>query len=73
MKTVEIVVEEKAWKPSIRFRDEDIVTLVVAYTEKNLRDKLKAAGGRWDPLEKVWLVPYGSIRGTGLEERIIEK
>lgn len=45
LKTVEIVVEEKACKPSLRHRDEDIVPIIVAYTEKVLRDKLNAAGG----------------------------
>ena len=70
LKTVEIVVEEKPWKPSFRFRDDDIVPVLVAYSEKALRERLKAAGGRWDPEEKLWLVPYGPIRGTELEERI---
>ena len=72
LKTVEIVVEEKSWKPSSRYRDGDIVPLIVAYTEKDLRDRLKAVGGRWDPQKKVWLVPYGSIKGTDLEERILK-
>lgn len=72
IKTVEIVVEEKVWKPSLRFRDEDMVPIIVAYTEKVLRDKLKAAGGRWDPEEKVWHVAYGTIRGTELEGRILK-
>lgn len=70
LKTVEIVVEEKPWKPFSRLRDEDIVPIMAAYTEKALRDRLKAAGGRWDPEKKLWLVPYGSVRGTELEERI---
>ena len=40
--------------------------------ENILRDKLKVAGGRWDPEKKVWHVLYGSIRGdTDLEERIL--
>jgi len=34
----------------------------VAYEEKALREKLKAAGGRWDPEEKFWKVRFGSIR-----------
>jgi hypothetical protein len=74
LKTVEIVVEEKAFKPSFRYRDEDVVPVIVAYTEKALRDKLKAAGGRWDPEEKLWRVRYGSIRGdAGLVERIMRE
>ena len=71
LKTVEIVVEEKPWAPSLRLRDEDIVPITVAYIEKELREKLKTAGGRWDPEAKLWLVRYGAIRGTELEERIM--
>ena len=73
IKTVEIIVEEKAVKPSARYRDEDIVSVIVSFTENILRDKLKTAGGRWEPEEKVWRVLYGSIRGnTELEERILK-
>jgi len=71
LKTVEIVVEEKPWRPSVRFRDEDIVSVPVNFTEKKLRDRLKAVGGKWNPEEKVWNVPFGLIRGTELEERIL--
>lgn len=72
LKTVEIVVEEKMWKPSLRYRDVDIVPVIVSYREKALRERLKAAGGRWDPEEKLWRVPYGLVRGTELEERILK-
>ena len=73
LKTVEIVVEEKAVKPSSGFRDEDVVRVIVAYTENSLREMLKAAGGKWDPKERLWRVDYGSIRGnTELEERILK-
>lgn len=72
LKTVEIVIEEKPWRPASQRHDEDMVALVVAYTEKALRDQLKAVGGRWNPDEKVWLVRYGSIKGTDLEGRILK-
>lgn len=71
LKTVEIVVDEKPWQPGLRFRDEEMVPVLVNYTEKSLRDSMKAAGGKWDPKEKLWHVAYGSIRGTELEERIM--
>lgn len=36
-------------------------------------DMLKAAGGRWDPEEKLWRVPFGSIHGDAeLVERIVK-
>lgn len=72
LKTVEIVVEEKACRPSSRYMDGDIVSVMVSYTEKPLQDMLKAVGGRWDPKEKVWHTTYGSIRGTELEGRILK-
>jgi hypothetical protein len=71
LKTVEIVVEEKPWRPTLRIKDDQIVPVVVNFTEKGLRDKLKAMGGKWNPAEKVWHVPFGLIRGTELEDRIL--
>lgn len=39
----------------------------------SLRERLKAAGGRWDPERKIWRVRYGSIRGdVELEEGIFK-
>lgn len=70
LKTVEIIVEEKPWQHSLRLSEADIVPVIVNFTDKTLRDRLKAVGGKWDPDEKLWLVPYGAIRGTDLEERI---
>ena len=73
LKTVEIIVEERAGTPVVRHRDTDIVAVHVPYTEKALRDILKAAGGRWDPEEILWRVPYGAIRNNaGLVERIVK-
>lgn len=72
LKTVELVVEEKPWRPRGRLREEDVVKVMVAYVEQELRTELKAAGGRWDPEEKLWLVRYGAIRGTVLEDRILK-
>lgn len=74
MKTVEIVVEEKPCKPPLRYRGQDIVAVKVPYTMKALRDRLKTAGGRWNPEEKLWRVPFGVIRGDAeLEERILHE
>lgn len=71
-KTVEIIEEKIELKPSDQYRDGDMVSVVVSFSEKALRDRLKAAGGKWDPEEKLWRVPYGMIRGNSeLEERIV--
>ena len=72
MKTVELVIEEKAWKPSVRHQAEDIVSVIAAFSENAIRDRLKAAGGKWDPVKKIWHVIFGSIRGDiELENRIL--
>jgi hypothetical protein len=74
LKTVEIIVEEKPCLTSARYRDMDIVSVMVPYSQTALREMMKAAGGRWDPLEKLWRVQYGAIRGNaGLVERIVRE
>jgi hypothetical protein len=74
LKTVEIIVEAKPGTTSFRYRDTDIVAVMVPYTAKALREKLKAAWGRWDPEEKLWRVCFGSTRGeAGLVERIVRE
>jgi len=70
LKTVELVIEEKPWQPSPRLRNGDLVLVAVEYVEKELREQVKAAGGKWDPAVKMWWVPYGAIKGTELEKRI---
>jgi hypothetical protein len=74
LKTVEIIVEEKQCMTSLRYRDSDIVAVMVPYSHKVLREILKAAGGRWDQEEKLWRVRYGAIRNhAGVVERIVRE
>ena len=35
-----------------------------------IRNKAKAAGGRWNPEKKLWFVRYGKVVGTELEKYI---
>jgi hypothetical protein len=56
-----------------RYRDTDLVAVAVPYSDTALRAKLKAAGGRWSPDERVRRVRFGAIRGNQeLETRIID-
>ena len=71
LKTVEIVVEERPIIRS-RFKDGDIVPISVNFDEMELREQLRTMRARWDPQAKLWFVPYRLIRGTSLEERIME-
>lgn len=63
IKTVEIIVSETYCTAPLPYRDCDIVDVVVPFTKTMLRDRLKAAGGRWNPDEKLWRVSFGAIKG----------
>jgi len=72
IKTVEIIVSETPRTPPLPYRDHDIVNVIVHYNKTALRDRLKAAGGRWNPDEKLWKVFFGAIKGDSeLVERIL--
>lgn len=74
MKTVEIIVDERPLNPGLQHRDKDIVAVMVPFAMVTLRDRLKAAGGRWDPEDKIWRVRFGAIRNdTELVERIMKE
>ncbi len=60
--TAELIVDRRPRLTS-RYRDTDLVAVAVQYTETTLREKLKAAGGRWKSEERVWRVCFGAIRG----------
>jgi hypothetical protein len=70
LKTVEIIVEERPWQPPFRFRDEDLAPVAVGFGETAVREQLRKLRAMWNPQAKVWLVPYGKIRGTELAARI---
>lgn len=72
IKTVELIVERKKVLPprGKELRDADVVPVEVKYREKLLREKIKQYGGTWDAQDKVWLVPYGQIKGTEFEQLI---
>ncbi len=70
--TAEIIVDRRPRLMTTRYRDTDLVAVAVPYTETAMRDRLKAAGGRWSRDERVWRVSFGAIRGdTALVERIV--
>lgn len=70
-KTIELIVEESAWKPPIPV--DTIVPVRVDYGERGLREKVKAAGGRWNKAEKVWELSYGQACRLRLMSRIIQE
>jgi len=70
-KTVEIIVSESDWTPPpAKFADSTLVALKIGVKETSMQSQVKAVGGRWDMEKKVWIVPYGCIRGSRLEKHI---
>jgi len=71
-KTIELIVESKPWTaPAPQFADADLVPVYIGFADTTSREIAKAAKGRWDPDQKLWLIKYGRIKGTDLEKHII--
>ncbi len=72
LKTAELIIEKKTWAPAVRrFEDNTRVPVRIAYNDTVLREKAKAAQGKWDPKTRAWHIQYGKIKGTELERLII--
>lgn len=64
--TVELLVEESPWVPPAP----KTVHVHVAWTETDLRQRLKGAGARWNSLVRRWETTQDVARALGLENRI---
>jgi hypothetical protein len=70
--TVELTVEEGPWRRSNkRIPMNKIVNVRIAYDEVHFRKLVKAVGGKWNPKNKAWQLPYREALELGLEKRII--
>jgi hypothetical protein len=88
-KTAEIIVEEAEWcppsphprapKPALKsdylddVQERNEVGVKVFFRENELRDQVKAAGGRWSKSEKLWQLPFSTAVALGLEHRIAKR
>lgn len=41
--------------------------------EREVRRHVKAVGGKWNPRQVVWELPYGHVAALGLTARIVTK
>ena len=74
--TVELIVAEAAWaptdrKPRANRPPDEMVYVRVGFGEEGLRAKMKALSAIWRPQHKVWELPWGVVRGLGIEERVV--
>ncbi len=73
IKTVELVVDRCSWQPVKRRLDgEAPVTVRVDWHETELRQKVKAAGGKWDPVKRLWRLGRVDVEKLGLESRMVD-
>ncbi|PNU19806.1 hypothetical protein C2E25_10880 [Geothermobacter hydrogeniphilus] len=71
-KTVELIVEAKPWIPPYTEGPARKVLIQVSYGETELRKKVKAIGGLWDPVKKAWVLQLQQVRDLKLEKRIVQ-
>jgi len=73
-KTVELVVAERDWEPPRpRFAHDQIVALRVAFTDVAVRERVKQAGGTWNPERRVWQLRYDRVVALGLNDRMVDE
>jgi hypothetical protein len=58
-------------QPRPRFAHDQIVGLRVAFADVAVRDRVKQAGGTWDPERRVWQLRYDRVVALGLNSRIV--
>jgi hypothetical protein len=68
-RTVELLEDEKVWRPNPR--RQRWVFVRVAFAESELRRKVKAAGGSWDRQKHAWKIRRAKIESLGLIKRIV--
>lgn len=69
LKTVELIIEERAWRP--RPKPEELVFVRVGGGEYELQRSLRKAGGEWRRDRRLWQVQYKRVVELGLQERIV--
>lgn len=70
-KTVELIVDESDWEPPRR-KAQEIVKLRVGASERDWQRRVRAAGGRWNPAERVWELRYDKVSEIGAQSRIVK-
>ena len=72
LKTIELIVDVQDWIPGVIIPVDRKVPLKIDFGEADLRDKVKSAGGYWNPDQKAWMLSYRQVLHLGLERRVID-
>lgn len=74
LKTVELIVAERDWEPpQPSFAQDQIVGVRVAFADVAIRNRVKQAGGTWNPEGRVWPLRYDRAVALGLHTRIADE
>jgi hypothetical protein len=69
--TVELIVEHSPRSPlPARIANGTVVGVRVGVNEVALQRRIKQTGGKWNPVARVWEMPYSQAMALGLEDRI---
>ena len=63
----------RALSPRPPFARDQMVGLRVAFADVAVRDRVKQAGGTWNPERRVWQLRYDRVVALGLNGRIVDE
>lgn len=75
-KTVELIVETVPWTPRARASRRtptDMVGVRISYSETELRERVKIAGGIWRARHRLWEIDWKTVRELGLQDRVVDE
>jgi len=70
VKTIGIIIDEQDWIPDLIIPADRRVEIQIGFGETELREKVKNAGGFWNPDKKAWVLSYNKVLQMGLERRV---
>ena len=69
-KTVELIVETVRARTPSRTPN-DMVGVRIGYSETQLRERVKNAGGIWRARQRLWEIDWKTVRELGLHDRVV--
>jgi len=70
VKTIELIIDEQDWIPGVVIPADRRVEVQIGFGETELREKVKKAGGFWNPDKKALVLSYHKVLQMGLERRV---
>ena len=69
--TVALMSEQSPWSPApVRIADGTLVGVRVGVSAVARQWRVKQTGGKWNPVARVWEMPYSRVMALGREDPI---